>query len=448
VKGKSLAAGKMLAALAKAKLASNAEKTKAKAAAHAGVKDSATDKQIMSQARKQNMHLKLKTLLERPDISEQQLATSVVFRALQDSTGNVLAARRALLHTCQQEGGNTSRSPPAKKDKVQSAARGTKWMRLAAKKRKAPRCLVPSAKVDDEDEDDDETSALSRCPSVALQKFLNSPAGVTTDAAAFQLRCKQTSQVRSEETGEVRKVVRKVVVVVGGRTKLWKLNQTIAECFEAADGEFSHSPNAGTTVLGSRFIVSRPLKPGVCDKVLICSARSAAHVGSHDAAAPFVDDRSFSVAQLFRGTSTRTALVRKPSEAAQRVSFASPKLGSEVSIFLDGIMLPSYDSRNLFDKKRRHSNGWRPLPRIVRSSNLLKVEEIEAKNIVMQGDREGPDYLLKMATPWSDFHSSSRRSQRKPLFRKDGRDYDLHDLCYVSGDEETDSDADCPSDAE
>merc|ERR1712232_1160944 len=101
----------------------------------------------------------------------------------------------------------------------------------------------------------------------------------------------------------------------------------------------------------------------------------------------------------------------------------------------------------LFDKKRRHNNGLKPLPRIVRSS-FLSVEEIEAKNVLMQGSREGPDFLLQIAPPMSALHANSRRSQRKPLFRKDGRDYDLHDLCYVSGDEESDTDKETASDGE
>lgn len=270
----------------------------------------------------------------------------------------------------------------------------------------------------------------------ALRIFLRDPVGVTSQPSAFQLRCRQTCKA-SKKTF-------KVVIVVGGKCSLCKFNQTIAECFDAGEGEFTHEPTKGATALGSRFIVSRPVNPGQCDKVLICSKRSAAHVGSKDL---FADDRSFSVAQLFRGKSTRLALEQEPSEAAQQVVFSSPCLGNDVTITLDGIMLVDYDSRKLFDKTRRHSNGWKPLPRIVRSS-FLSVAEIEAKNILMQGPREGPDYLLKIGTPWSAIHASSRRSQRKPLFRQDGRDYDLHDLCYVGGDEETDNDDDSSNESE
>lgn len=272
---------------------------------------------------------------------------------------------------------------------------------------------------------------FSQGHSDALRSFLLSAKCLTDEPAAFQLRCKQP--------GTDGKLARKVVIVVGGKCRLFKLNQIIAECFDAGCEEFSYNHMQGSTVLGSRFLVSRPLSPGSCDKAIVCSSQTAKHVGSPDA---FVNDRNYSVAQLFRGKSTRHALERAPSEAAQHVEFVSPLLDSEVLVTLDGIMLDRYDSHNLFEKKRRHSNGSRPLPRIVRSS-FLSVAEIEAKNILMQGSREGPDYLLKISTPWSAIHETSRRAQRKPLFRKDGRDYDLHDLCYVSGDEETDTDVDC-----
>merc|ERR1712216_1120206 len=151
------------------------------------------------------------------------------------------------------------------------------------------------------------------------------------------------------------------------------------------------------------------------------------------------------------GTSTRDALIREPADAAQRVSFLSPSLEGEVLVTLDGIMLDSYDShtmlfskdkkkkkRPVLDKLRRHSNGRRPLPRIVRSS-FLSIAEIEAKNIFMQGSREGPDFLLRIATPWSALHESCRRSRRKPLFQKDGRDFDLNDLCHKNHDVESDA---------
>jgi len=273
---------------------------------------------------------------------------------------------------------------------------------------------------------------------VFLRAFLNDPAGVTEEPAAFQLRCKQICQVPGDGTGHAAKIARKVVIVVGGKCRLWKLNQIIAECFDVSEGEFAYEHMKGTAALGSRFMVSRPLPPGHCDKVPICSSRSAEHVGNRYA---FVDDRTCSVAQLWRGKSSRASLERGPAEEAQQVVFTSPHLDADVAVSLDGIMLDRYDNQHLFDKKRRHGNGRKPLPRIVRSS-FLSTSEIEAKNIVMQGSREGPDFLLQIATPWSAFHQSTRRSQRKPLFQKDGGDYDMNDLCYVSGDEEMDSDVD------
>jgi len=271
----------------------------------------------------------------------------------------------------------------------------------------------------------------------ALRLFLMNPIGVTSEPAAFQLRCTQ-------RTGEGAPA-RTVVFVVGGKCRLWKLNQVIAECFDLSEEEFSYEPLKGRPVMGSRFVVTRPQEPGKCSKALICSRRSAI-VGGQIAC---VDDRNHSVAELFRGKSTRDALERLPQDAAQRVCFMSPSVESEVVVTLDGIMLDSYDSHTLFDqdtkkkrpvldKMRRHCNGRRPLPRIVRSS-FLSIAEIEAKNIFMQGSREGPDFLLKIATPWSALHESCRRSQRKPLFAKDGRDFDLNDLCHVNGDVESDA---------
>lgn len=273
----------------------------------------------------------------------------------------------------------------------------------------------------------------------ALRKFLMNPIGVTTEPAAFQLRC-----VQKAAEGEP---ARTVVFVVGGKCRLWKLNQVLAECFDLSEEEFSYEPLKGRPALGSRLVVTRPLEPGKCSKALVCSKRSAIVGGQIDCA----DDRNHSVAELFRGKSTRDALEQLPADAAQRVCFMSPSLETEVVVSLDGIMLDSYDSHTLFDqdkknrkkrpaldKMRRHCNGRRPLPRIVRSS-FLSTAEIEAKNIFMQGSREGPDFLLKIATPWSSLHESCRRSQRKPLFRKDGRDFDLNDLCHVNRDVESDA---------
>jgi len=272
----------------------------------------------------------------------------------------------------------------------------------------------------------------------ALSAYLKNPVGVTSEPAAFQLRCTQKCEEGPPRT---------VVFVVGGRCRLWKLNQVIAECFDVSEEDFSYEPLKGRSVLGSRFVVTRSQDPFQCSKALICSRRSAI-IGGQVAC---VDDRNCTVAELFRGKSTRDALEREPADIAQRVSFMSPSLDAEVLVTLDGIMLDSYDSHTLFDtntrknkkrpvldKVRRHCNGRRPLPRIVRSS-FLSIAEIEAKNIFMQGSREGPDFLLRIATPWSALHESCRRSQRKPLFQKDGRDFDLNDLCHVNHDVESDA---------
>jgi hypothetical protein len=265
----------------------------------------------------------------------------------------------------------------------------------------------------------------------SLCGFLRNPVGATCDPAAFQLRCKQFRQDKSMHLSK------KVVLIVSGKCSLWKLNQIIAECFTVGEQDFVHESKKGETVLGSHFLVSRPIHPGRCSNVMICSSSSASASGCPS----FLPDQSYTVAQLFRGRSTRYALEREPGEAAQSVTYVSPLLSAGVEISLDGIMLDSYDSGNLFDKQRRLCNGQRPLPRIVRSS-FLNVAEIESKNMVMRGSRQGPDFLLKFDESWSAIHASSRRSQRKPLFRKDGRDFDLCDSCYVHGDEETDTDVD------
>lgn len=261
----------------------------------------------------------------------------------------------------------------------------------------------------------------------ALSSFIEDPSGVTKESAAFQLRCKQQGQDG-----------RKVVVVVRGKCKLRKLNHVIAECFGAGQEAFAYEPKKGGSILGSHFSVSRPHGPGQCSMVIISSASSASQIGRSSS---FIDDQDVSVAQLFRGTSTGSALEREASEAAQEVMFASPLLSADVSITLDGIMLDSYDSHNLFDKNRRHGNGRRSLPRIVRSS-FLSVADIEEKNVVMQGSRQGPDILQQFDSAWSAIHASCRRAQRQPLFRKDGSDFELFDLRHVSGNDESDSDVD------
>merc|ERR1712139_285131 len=232
---------------------------------------------------------------------------------------------------------------------------------------------------------------------------------------------------------------KKVVIIVDGKCRLWKLNQIIAECFNANQNKFEHDAKKGTAVLGSHFLVSRPLEPAQCDKVVIASRCSASSIGSDSG---FINDQRFSVAQLFRGRSTRDALLREPAEEAQQVLFVSPLLNAKVAVSVDGIMLDTYDSRNPFDKNRRHSNGRRPLPRIVRSSFLSSVE-IEAKNFVMQGYWEGSE--LKFDATYPAIHRYYRLSQRKPLFRKDGRDFDLNDATDVNKDEESDSDVETDS---
>jgi len=267
-----------------------------------------------------------------------------------------------------------------------------------------------------------------------LAAFLENPRDVTTESAAFQLRCKQMCQIGCKETG-ILNVPKKVVIIVDGKCRLWKLNQIIAECFNASQHKFAHDPKKGVTVLGSHFTVSRPFQPAQCNKVVISSSSSASHM---DIGSAFIDDRRCSVAQLFRGKSTRFALQRELSEAAQRVVFASPLLNADVSVSLDGIMLDSYDNRNPFDKKRRHSNGHRPLPRIVRSSFLGNVV-IDAKNYVMQGYAGGSEVHFDASYP--AIHGYYRVAQRKPLFRKDGRDFDLNDPHKAAKDDESDSDA-------
>jgi len=247
-----------------------------------------------------------------------------------------------------------------------------------------------------------------------LRYFLEDPTGVTTKPAVFQLRCKHTC--------EVTEVTKNVVIIVGGKFTLWKLNQIIGECFNANDHDFEPKRGKGATVLGSHFQVTRPLEPGHCDKVIISSRCSASHVGKTE----FVDDRNYTVAELFRGTSTRCALEREPGDAAQQVTFASPLLSADVAVSLDGIMLDSYDSGNVFDKNRRHGNGKMPLPRIVCSS-FLDLAQIETKNNAMQCSQKGFDFLSKFDNSWSGIHASYRRSEYRQLFREGGGDFGLVD---------------------
>lgn len=260
----------------------------------------------------------------------------------------------------------------------------------------------------------------------ALRSFLEDPAGVTVEPAAFQLRCTQLCKVASKDTFQVSTVCKKLVVAVDGSCSLWKLNQIIAECFNASVDEFEPEPTKGKIVSGSCFLVSQPLHPGQCNNVIISSDSAASRAG--------LDDRHYSVAHLFRGVSTGYTLHRAPAEAAQQVIFESPMLSSAVAVSLDGIMRDSCNGIILDDleEERRHSNGERHLPRIIQSS-FLSTSETEAKNIFMLS----PDLLLQLDNPWSTAHASYRRAQRKPLFRKDGADFDL---CHMSEDEATDAD--------
>merc|ERR1719253_1519139 len=149
-------------------------------------------------------------------------------------------------------------------------------------------------------------SSVARGAAVeAMRSFLvNSVDNVTSEPAAFQLRCQHVCEGTSGS--------KDAVIIVGGKCTLWKLNQIIAECFDASEHEFAHEAKKGTTVLGSRFLVSRPLPPGQCGKVTVCSRHSAAQVGT---SAAFIDDQNFSVAQFFRGRSNRSSLQRDTADA-------------------------------------------------------------------------------------------------------------------------------------
>lgn len=262
-----------------------------------------------------------------------------------------------------------------------------------------------------------------------LCEYLENPKGVTAKPAVFQLRLKQTSEVDG--------AAKKTVIIVGGKSSLWKLNQIIGECFNASDHEFEPKKGKGATVLGSHFKVSRPVAPGRCNEVMISSRCTAAYAGTR----AFVDDRNYTVAELFRGTSTRCALHREPGDAAQRVVFSNPLLSADVSVSLDGIMLDNYDSGNVFDKSRRNGNGKLPVPRIVCSS-FLGFGDLEAKNNAMQGSQKG-GCLSMFDASWSAIHASYRRSEYRQLFREGGGDFGPADKRnqHVGGDEDADHDA-------
>jgi len=183
------------------------------------------------------------------------------------------------------------------------------------------------------------------------------------------------------------------------------------------EGEFYYEPMKGKTVLGSHLKVSRPLAPGQCIGVIVCSSQSAKNIGS---AGNFIDDRKFNVAQLFRGTSTREELSRAPADAAQRVVFNTPRLDGEVGVSLDGIMLDSYDCHIMRAPDRRHANNMH-LPRIVESS-FMGDSCIESKNFTMLGDRKNHSQFLSHESQ-AAINASFRRWMRRPLFCKDGSDY-------------------------
>jgi len=86
------------------------------------------DKQVMAEARKNNMHVKLKTLMERPDIADKQLDAIVIFKALQDANGSVVAAKRTLVDGAAQAGAN---SPEKHKDQAAWKKRGLEALQTA-----------------------------------------------------------------------------------------------------------------------------------------------------------------------------------------------------------------------------------------------------------------------------------------------------------------------------
>lgn len=180
------------------------------------------------------------------------------------------------------------------------------------------------------------------------------------------MRLKQICQATCcEGFSEVTNAPREVDIVVDGKCNLWKLNKIIAECFDASDGVLKKNKNA--TILGSHFAVSRPLKPGQCNKVVICSEASALRIGS---ASDFVDDRCYTVSQLFRGKSMSSRLaLGEMTEATHQVTFASPLLSAEVDVSLYDFLGSRY--------------ARKPLSQIVHSS-FLSVEELQGKNLVMQ----------------------------------------------------------------
>lgn len=323
--------------------------------------------------------------------------------------------------------------------------RGKQYTELHAKGlTEAPQAMQPTSRVTSQGLAlvKVQCSETQRRANNALQSFLEDPSGVTTEPSAFQMRCTQVCQVGCNQTCQVVRVVKELVVIISGDCNLCKLNQIISECFNATEHEFVNESTKGETMVGSHFLVSRPLQPGQCSKAIICSSCSVSNTGVGSA---FLNDQSYSIAQLFRGKSTGYALEREPAEAAQQIVLKSPLLSADVAVDLDGIMLDSYETCidsyvPLIGEEQRRSNRQRPLPRIVQSS-FLSVAEIEAKNICMHDTLDGPDAALNVDNPWSSSHESYRCLQREPLFWRDGRDFDLSDLndsSHTGGDEKTD----------
>jgi hypothetical protein len=200
----------------------------------------------------------------------------------------------------------------------------------------------------------------------ALQEYLN---GGKARVGSFQLRLRQTlPPTCCEGFGDVAAApTRKIDIVVDGKCTLSKLNQVIAQCFDPSFTALQKTKK-GTTALGSHFKVSRPIETGHCKMGIICSEASAVHVGS---ASEFVDERCYSVAQVFRGKSASSRIDRcGPADATtQQVIFASPLLSTEVDVSLYDFLGSDF--------------GRKPVSQIV-SSSFMNVEEMQAKNLMMQ----------------------------------------------------------------
>lgn len=238
-----------------------------------------------------------------------------------------------------------------------------------------------------------------------LSSHLRDRAGIPVlargaEAPAFQFRCMQIGSMRQ------------VIFAISGAHNLFKLNQTIAECFNVGSGAFQHHPQKGATVPGSHFLISRPLGPAECTSALICNKRTAKKMGF-----PFIEDRSVPISRLFRGTSTGYALEMSDSEAQQHVEYHSPSLSAPIEIKLEGI-LPN--TREEIDGYHRGRNR-EPLPRIM-GSTFLSEHDIDRKNFAMLGDREQPKYLFRAGESQEAVNRTYTKARRSLLFREDGSD--------------------------